>query len=124
MANITPIVYPLEFTKNDDWIRGIIVWANNAKTIAFPFDANWSAIMQVKKRSYGNPVIAEFKTSDSSMILSSGLISLDRAKSVNDIPNDSYVYDIEFNDQNGKNQTLFETSDFLVKSEISDGSGL
>ncbi len=124
MANITPIVYPLEFTKNDDWIRDIIVWADNDKTIAFPFDANWSAIMQVKKRSYGNPVIAEFKTSNSSMVLTAGNIALNRAKALNDISGDTYVYDIEFKDQNDKNQTLFETSDFLVKPEISDGSGL
>ena len=124
MENITPIVYPLEFTKNDDWIRDIKVWADNNKTIPFPFDANWSAIMQVKKRSYGNPVIAEFKTSDISMVLSAGNIALNRAKSLNDISGDTYVYDIEFKDQNDKNQTLFETSDFLVKPEISDGSGL
>ena len=124
MANITPIVHNLEFTKNDDWIRDIIVWANNAKTIAFPFDANWSAIMQVKKRSYGNPVIAEFKTSDGSMVLSAGNIALNRAKALNDIPEDSYVYDIEFNDQNSKNRTLFLTSPFNVLLEISDGSGL
>ena len=124
MANITPIVYPLEFVKNDDWIRNIVVWADNDKTIAFPFDSNWTAIMQVKKRSYGNPVIAEFKTSDSSMVLSAGNIALNRAKALNDISEDNYFYDIEFNDQNSKNRTLFLTSSFNVLAEITDGSGL
>ena len=124
MANITPIVYDLEFVRNDDWVRDIPVWANNAKTIPFPFDANWTAIMQVKKRSFGNPVIAEFKTSDNSMVLSAGFISLDRGKASNDIPEDNYVYDIEFNDQNDKNRTLFLTSSFAILSEISNGSGL
>ena len=58
MANITPIEYPLEFVKNDDWIRDIEVWADNAKTIAFPFDGNWTAIMQVKKQDYGKCILS------------------------------------------------------------------
>ena len=124
MSNITPIVYPLEFVRNDDWIRDIEVWADNDKTIPFPFDVNWFGILQVKKRSYGNPVIAEFKTSDSSMVLTTGNIALSRAKALNDIPDDSYVYDLEFNDQNSKNRTLFLTSPFNVLSEITDGTAL
>jgi len=124
MANITLIEYPLEFVKNDDWVRDIVVWADNAKTIAFPFDGNWSAIMQVKKQDYGNPVIAEFKTSDSSMVLTAGNIALNRAKALNNISYGLYIYDIEFNDQNSKNRTLFVTSPFKVVSETTDGSGL
>lgn len=124
MANITPVVFPLKFTKNDDWIRDIPVWANTEKTIAFPFDENWSAIMQVKKRSYGNSVVATFQTSDNSIVLTSGNIHLALLKANTDIPEEVYVYDIEFNDDDDENRTLFETSDFTVKPEISDGSGL
>lgn len=123
MANLSPIVYDLEFTQNDDWVRDIIVWADTAKTIAFPF-TDWTAIMQVKKRSAGNAVIATFKTSDGTMVLTEGNIHLDLAKANTDIPGALYKYDIEFKDADGDNKTIFETSDFLVKPDITDGSGL
>ena len=123
MANLSPIVYDLEFTRNDDWVRDIKVWADTAKTIAFPF-TDWTGIMQVKRRSFGNPVIATFKTSDSTMVLTSGNIHLDLGKIKTDVPPDLYKYDIEFKDSDSDNRTIFETSDFLVKPEITDGTGL
>lgn len=123
MSNITPIIYDLEFTRNDDWVRDIKVWADTAKTTAFPF-TDWTAIMQVKRRSFGNPVIATFKTSDGTMVLTSGNIRLNLAKANTGVPPDLYKYDIEFKDSDSDNRTIFGTSDFLVKPEITDGTGL
>jgi hypothetical protein len=124
MSNITPIYYPiLDMVKNDDWSREIIVWADDAKTVPFVF-TNWAGIMQVKKRSYGNPVIVEFKTSDGTMVLSTGLITLIRDKALTDIEAKEYRYDIEFKDATAKNRTLFKTSPFSIISEISDGTTL
>lgn len=123
MANITPVVFPLAFTKNDDWIRDIPVWADNEKTIPFVF-TDWTGIMEVKKRSFGNPVIATFQTSDGSMVLTDGNIHLELLKANTDVNSDNYVYDTEFNDADDKNRTLFLNSEFLVRAEITDGSGL
>lgn len=123
MANISPVVFNLEFTKNDDWVRDIPVWADNDETIPFVF-TDWTGIMEVKKRSFGNPVIATFKTSDNTMVLTEGNIHLELAKTKTGVPSETYVYDIEFNDDNGDNRTLFIKSDFLVRPEITDGTGL
>ena len=123
MANITPVVFDLEFTKNDDWVRDIPVWADSDKTIAFPF-TNWTGIIEVKKSSYGNPVIATFQTSDGSMVLSSGNIHLKLLKAVTNIPAGTYHFDAEFNDDDGFNGTKIEKSIFEIKPEITDGSGL
>lgn len=123
MSNISPIVYDLEFTRNDDWVRDIIVWADTAKTIPFVF-TGWTAIMQVKKRSSGNAVIATFKTSDGTMVLTEGNIHLDLAKAKTGVPEELYKYDIEFKDDDGDNRTIFGTSDFQVNPDLTDGSGL
>lgn len=124
MANITPVTYPLEFTKNDDWYREIKVFADNEKITPFPFSASWSAIMQVKKRSYGNPVVAEFKTSDATMVLTTGFITLNLPRASTNVPAEEYIYDIEFKDLDLRQITHFETSPFVVKPEITDGAGI
>ena len=123
MANITPIVFNLAFTKNDDWVRDIPVWADTAKTIAFPF-TSWTGIMEVKKSSYGNPVVATFKTSNATMVLTDGNIHLELLKANTDIPPGTYHFDAEFNDDDGFNGTKIERSTFEIKPEITDGSGL
>jgi len=123
MANISPVVFPLEFTKNDDWVRDVKIWANNDKTIPFPF-TDWTGIIEVKKSSYGNPVVATFQTSDSTMILTDGNMRLSLLKANTNIPAGTYHYDAEFNDESSFNGTKIERSTFEIKPEITNGSGL
>lgn len=124
MSNITPVVYTIfDMVKNDDWNRDIKVWADTDKTVPFSF-TGWTGILQVKKRSFGNAVIAEFKTSDSTMVLTEGNINLNRPKALTDIENGEYRYDLEFKDTASENRTLFKTSPFWIIPEMTDGSTL
>lgn len=79
----------------------------------------YTGLMQVRKKA-GDPLIAEFKTSDSTMVLGgvNGTIDLDQPGSVTkDWPPGEYQYDIELYSSGGRIYCILEGA-FEIKPNI------
>ena len=116
-VEISPVQAPVTLVRNDDWNRQIKVFAEDGTT---PFDfTGWSAKAEVRKSASGNsPVLITFDTTGGTMTLTSGLITLIAAKATTDINPNTYRWDVEFVDADGRSRTLIKSSPFTIVEDV------
>ena len=116
---ISSVQYPITLTRNDDWNREIEVFASDGTT---PFDfTGWSGKAEVRSRAAGtSPVIITFDSTigTPTMTLAAGLITLIAPKATTDLNPNTYVWDLEFVDADGKSRTLIKNGPFTIVEDV------
>ena len=116
---ITPIHYPLQFVKGNDWVREITVVVNDEGGL-MDF-SGMSAIAQVRKNAKSSEVIAEFSTYAGTLELSTGKMKLNLPKEeVSTVEAQKYIWDCEFTDTEGNELTWILPSEFYLIENVTD----
>lgn len=114
-VQVTPVEYPLEFTKNDTWIIEIpVVDANGDE-----FDFNgWTAEAHVMVSKHATTAVVTFSSYDLTLELESGILRLNLDYSETNVEAKTYVWDCEFTDPDGRRLTLIKPSEFKVNEDV------